>query len=195
MLAATAVILAGGKSSRMGFDKQCIKINEKPLIEQQIHILRSIFKEIIVVTHKPQLYKNLDCILTADQLVDFGPMSGIHAGLKASQSEFSYVLACDMPNINQEYILHMLRIIGEDHTRQQAVVTRFGSWLEPFNAFYAKSLIPVIEQAYEDKDKKIGNMLARAKSYYIEEVDARSYSPDWTMFANINTREDLIKLK
>lgn len=195
MLADTAVILAGGKSSRMGFDKQCIKINGRLLIEQQILELQNIFNEIIIVTNKPKLYESYNCILAMDELEDFGPLGGMHAGLMAAKSEFCYFLACDMPNINQSYILHMLSIINRCDFNKQAIITCFGNWLEPFNAFYSKSLLPVIEQAYNANNMKIGSVLANAHTYYIEEIQARSFSPNWSMFANINTQRDLEKLK
>ncbi|MDF2840319.1 MAG: mobA [Clostridia bacterium] len=195
MPSGTAVIMAGGKSSRMGFDKQSIKLQGKLLIEQQIQVLQSIFNEIIIVTNRPELYQSFHCIMVTDELKDFGPLGGIHIGLKASSSQFSYFLACDMPNINREYILHMQKIIHDHGKDQQAVITRFGNWLEPFHAFYSKSLIPVIEQAYQERNNKVGSMLEKVKVHYIEEEEARCFSPDWSMFANINTQDDLIKLK
>lgn len=195
MLTGTAVILAGGNSSRMGFDKQCIELNGKLLIEQQIQVLQNIFSEIIIVTNKPELYKAYNCKLQADQLKDFGPMGGIHAGLMVAESQFAYFIACDMPYINQAYILHMLDIINTTNVSTQAVITRFGHWLEPFNAFYSKSVISVIEQAYIWKTKKISSVLEKAQVNYIEELEARSYSPDWSMFTNINTQKDLTRLK
>lgn len=191
MLTGTAVILAGGNSSRMGFDKQCIKLNGKLLIEGQIQILQNIFSEVVVVSNKPELYKDSKCILIEDQLKDFGPMGGIHAGLMAAKSQFSYFVACDMPHINQAYILYMLNIINAENPCPQAIITRFGQWLEPFNAFYSKSAISVFEEAYNEKTKKISKALERVQVRYIEEAEARKFSPDWSMFANINTQEDL----
>ena len=190
MLTGTAVILAGGKSSRMGFDKQYIKLNGVLLIERQMQMLQNIFSEIVVVSNKPELYQDYNCILVEDQLRNFGPMGGIHAGLMAAKNQFSYFIACDMPHINEDYIMHMLNIIKEGPDNQ-AIITRFGQWLEPFNAFYSKSAISVFEQAYHEKTKKISKILEKAQVRYIEEAEARSYSPDWSMFANINTQQDL----
>lgn len=195
MLTGTAVILAGGKSSRMGFDKQCININSQPLIELQIQALQKIFNEIIIVTNKPELYSNYSCVVTTDILNDFGPLGGIHAGLMKAQSQFSYFIACDMPNINQDYILYMLNMINTNRDKTKAIVTRFGDWIEPFNAFYSKDLTKAIEQAYKVKNKKIGNMLEKAQTEYISESEARKFSPEWRMFANINTQQDLNMLE
>jgi molybdopterin-guanine dinucleotide biosynthesis protein A len=194
MLTGTAVILAGGNSSRMGFDKQYIKLNGMLLIERQIQVLQSVFSEIVIVSNKPELYQNYNCILIEDQLRDFGPMGGIHAGLTAAKSQFSYFIACDMPYMNQAYIKYMLNMISEEN-HNQAIITRFGQWLEPFNAFYSKSAISVFEQAYHEKTKKISKTLEKAQVRYIEEEEARRFSPDWSMFANINTQEDLNMLQ
>lgn len=192
MSTGTAVLLAGGKSSRMGFDKQCLKLGDSLLVEQQVRTLRQIFQEIIIVTNKQSLYKKLDCIVTADELHDFGPLGGIHAGLKAASSEFCYFMACDMPNINIAFISHMTDIINRDKS-YQAIVTRYGDWLEPFHAFYSKSLIPDIEQAYSEGRMRISEVLANVHTYYIPEVETRRYSPDWELFRNINTQEDLLR--
>lgn len=195
MPANTAVILAGGKSSRMGFDKQHIKLKGYLLVQSQVQKLHSIFEEIVIVTNKPELYRNINCKLTADILEDFGPLGGIHAGLKASKSQFSYFIACDMPCINIDYISYMLKIINKPEFTIDAVITRFENWLEPFNAFYSKSLIPSIEQAYSSNDRKIGNLLGKSKVHYVEEAAARRFSPDWNMFTNINTKNDLDMLE
>ncbi len=105
----TAIILAGGKSSRMGFDKQFLIINEKRVMEIVISKLRAEFKEIIIVTNKPESYKNLADKVVSDIIKGKGPLSGLHAGLKHSSSKYSYFIACDMPNINIEYIRYMKR--------------------------------------------------------------------------------------
>lgn len=191
MLTDTAVIVAGGKSSRMGFDKQCIRLEGKLLIEQQLISLREVFDEIIIVTNKPEQYKGMNCILTEDELVDFGPLGGIHAGLKAAGSPFCYFIACDMPELNKDYILYMRGLIHSVERKPDAVATRYGDWLEPFNAFYSKALLPYIEKAYLTDGRKISRLLEAVDTLYIEERIARSFSPDWSMFFNINNLADL----
>lgn len=195
MLANTGVILAGGKSSRMGFDKQFIRMKGKLVVEYQLEVLSKLFGEIIIVTNKPEEYKDCGCKLVNDELTDFGPLGGIHAALKASSSSFSYFIACDMPFINEEFILFMKNKLKEAKPKPQAVVTRFGNWIEPFNAYYSKDLLPAILEAYEGKQNKISLVLEKSEVLYIAEAQARSFSPDWDMFTNINTRKDLEKIK
>lgn len=186
----TAVILAGGKSSRMGFDKQNLRLNGKPFIEQQLHTLSKLFQEIIVVTNKAGLYLDYNCKTTADTLQDFGPMGGVHAGLSFASGRYCYIIACDMPIINEDYISYLFNRLNKSTLPPEAVITRFGDWVEPFNAIYSKDILPAIEQAYQIGDRKIGNMLKQVRTEYISEEEARRFSPDWSMFANINTIEE-----
>lgn len=88
----SAIILAGGKSTRMGFDKQLLKIDERRLMDSLIHKLHKDFEEIIIVTNRPDLYIGLSHIITTDILKDKGPLGGIHAGLKKSSSQYAFVV-------------------------------------------------------------------------------------------------------
>ena len=81
----TAVILAGGKSTRMGFDKQLLEINERRLIDNLRRKLIREFDEIIVVTNRSEYYLGFDDKITKDIIVGKGPLSGIHAGLMEAQ--------------------------------------------------------------------------------------------------------------
>ena len=187
----TAVILAGGKSSRMGFDKQLLNVEGLNITDYIIESLKPIFKNIIVVTNKPSLYKDKDIIITGDYYKGYGPLGGIHAGLLKSKSLYNYFVACDMPYISIDYIKYMMKRINENNYETDAVITKFGDWIEPFNAFYSKRLIPHIEEYILKGNKKIGRLLDDSKVLYIEEKVARAFSPDWGMFTNLNTEKDL----
>ena len=189
----TALILAGGQSKRMGFDKQFLRIEDHWIVDLQIKSLKALFKEIIIITNKPEEYKDFPYEIIMDEIENFGPLGGIHAGLKYSNSEYNYVIACDMPFIAIEYIKYMKEEIALQSSAVDAVVTRFGKWIEPMNAFYGKSLIARIEKnALEDK-RKVSTLLEEAKVLYIEEDKAREYSPQWEMFDNLNKPEDYDK--
>ncbi|SDY88963.1 molybdopterin-guanine dinucleotide biosynthesis protein A [Proteiniborus ethanoligenes] len=184
-----AVILAGGKSARMGFDKQLIKINERRLMDSLINKLRQEFHEIIIVTNKPEYYIGLSDKITSDIIIGKGPLSGIHAGLMEASSELVYFIACDMPNINLEYIRYMKESVRD--TEPMACITRFGQWIESFNAFYSKNMISAIEEHLQNHNISINSLLSKVEVHYISESEARSFSPSWDMFLNLNTKEDL----
>lgn len=187
----TAIILAGGKSSRMGFDKQLLKINERRLMDSLIQKLSPEFEKIIIVTNRPELYIGLSHIITKDILEDMGALGGIHAGLKYSSSKYAFVTACDMPNINIDYVRYMKDRLDSDDSF--GCVTRFGDWIEPFSSFYSVELVKNVEKYLGDGRRSINGLINEFNITYIEEKEARKFSPNWDMFLNLNTQEDLDK--
>lgn len=186
----TAIILAGGKSSRMGFDKQFLKLRDKYIIEMIAERLERVFKEIILVTSKPEEYAKYGFKLVEDEVKDFGPLAGIQVGLKNSRSMHNYIVACDMPFINLKYLKYMMELIEQHEGKVDGVITRLGEWIEPFNAFYSKSLLGSIEENIEKGKRQINFMLQSSNVLYISEEKAREFSPDWEMFTNVNTLDD-----
>src|SRR5665648_1298781 len=131
----TLIILSGGRSSRTGTDNQFMTVDNRFIVDQMIEKLKKHFKEIIILTNKPEMYKNYSYKIVEDIVKEFGPLAGIHAGLMNSNSLNNYVLACDMTFVNFDYICYMQRLLKDDLKEPDAVVTRFGEWIEPFNAF------------------------------------------------------------
>lgn len=185
----TAIILAGGKSSRMGFDKQLLKIDERRLMDSLIHKLDKHFEEIIIVTNRSELYIGLSHIITSDILKDKGPLGGIHAGLKISSSQYAFIVACDMPNINMEYVNFMKNQLTDPNSK--GCITEFGNWIEPFSSFYSADLMEYIEGYLNTGRRSINGLIKDFKMTYIPEDKARKFSSNWDMFLNLNTKEDL----
>ena len=192
----TAIILAGGKSRRMGFDKQQLEINKSKMVTKMIRQLQKLFEEVIVVTNTPTLYENDNCTILTDEVKGKGPLAGIHVALKQTKSRYNYVIACDMPVINEKFIQDMMETIRKESSNSNnpvACVTRFGEWIEPFNAFYSVDFIPYIEAQFERREKSVHSALPEDRTCYISEEKARSFSPNWDMFFNLNTKEDVEK--
>lgn len=187
----TAIILAGGQSSRMGFDKQFLKIDERRLMDSLTHKLKEEFNEIIIVTNKPQQYIGLSHKITSDIIKGKGPLGGIHVGLKEASSKYVFVVACDMPNISMEYVKYMRNAIKDKDI--DGCVTEFGDWIEPFSSFYSRDIVEEIEKHFHTNKRSINFLLEKLNIHYIEEKKAREFSPNWDMFLNLNTREDLNK--
>lgn len=185
----TAIILAGGKSSRMGFDKQFLKIDQRRLMDSLINKLKKEFDEIIIVTNKPQYYIGLSHRIISDRIKEKGPLGGIHAGLLETSSKYAFVVACDMPNINMDYVAYMKEAMVDDQL--DGCVTNFMDWIEPFSSFYSRDLVGDIEKHIASGRRSINSMLKDLNIRHIEEEDARRFSPNWDMFLNLNTREEL----
>lgn len=188
MLFGSAVILAGGKSSRMGFDKQLLQVKKNHLLRQHGQTLSAIFDQIIVVTNTPDMYKGSPFTLVHDEFCGKGPLGGLHIGLKAALSSYVYLLACDMPFIHLDFILYMQKYLRE--AGGDACVTRFGTHIEPFNAFYSRGIIKDIEAYLCSGKTSLYQFLRLVNTLYVPESEARYFSPDWSMFANLNTRQE-----
>ncbi|WP_069650921.1 molybdenum cofactor guanylyltransferase [Caloranaerobacter ferrireducens] len=189
----SAVILAGGKSTRMGFDKQLLNINGRRLILWIIEKLKDEFDDIIIVSNKPEYYSEVDCRIVSDIIKDMGPLSGIHAGLMNAKSQYVYFIACDMPVINIDYIKHMKKCLNSRN--YHGCVTQVGGWIEPFNAFYSKSITVAIEGQLNRGKRSVFSLVKSLDFYIVNEMIACKFSPNWDMFINLNTIQELTKFK
>lgn len=185
----SAVILAGGKSSRMGFDKKNLIINNKRLLEILTIKLRTIFKEVILITNKSN---NLDIFdnVSSDMIQSLGPLSGIYTGLKLAKSRYVYFIACDMPVLDESYINYMVDQLN-NNVDAQVCITRYDKWIEPFNSFYSKDIADKIKDYLDTNRRSIYNFVKDLNTLYIDEDVARSFSEDFKMFYNLNTKEDI----
>lgn len=189
----TAVILAGGQSSRMGFDKQFLEIQGKALLEEMVGCLKKEFDEIIVVTNETDSYQNKDYRIVKDEYKDCGPLGGIQVGLKHCHSDYAYFIACDMPNINLNYIRYMKKRIQERPVSSCVSKNQEGQ-IEPLNGFYAKCITKKIEKKLKANQRAIRYLLKEIDTLYIEAEIVNNYQQEGDMFLNLNTPDDLNKL-
>lgn len=203
----TTIILAGGKSIRMGFDKAFTDLGGVTLIEKQIKLLRSFFKNIIVVTNTPEKYKGIassarlsakprtcgktrNDMIIKDIIPGCGPLSGIYSGLKASESLHNFVVACDMPFIDTRVIEYMCKkAAGYD-----VVIPRTNNKYEPLFCIYSKNCLKPIQQLIEKKIFKIISFFPEVKVKIITGLEIRRFSRPEKIFMNINTPRDIGKI-
>ena len=185
---ASAALLAGGKSRRMGFDKQMFHVLWDRLFAEVLRTLTMRFDDVMVVTKYPEMYRGMGVRSIADIIPGFGPLSGIHAAVREAKSEYVYVMACDMPNIDLHYIEHMRK--RAEASQADACVTQKDGWIEPFHAFYGKGSLDMIESDLTAGKASVYYMLQKINTLYITEAEARRFTPDWSLFCNLNTPED-----
>lgn len=108
----TGIILAGGKSSRMGSDKALILFKNQTFLEHVIHALKPLVDNILIVSNNPE-HGEFNYERIPDAIPDAGPMAGLHAGLTHSKTENNLVLSCDVPLI-QTSVLEMIIANNEE---------------------------------------------------------------------------------
>lgn len=152
-LKATAIILAGGKSTRVGQDKSMLPVNARPMIEYICNKLRPDFEQILISISVDDVskYAFLGIEAVADKVAGMGPLMGIGSALEASANEVNFVIACDIPEVDMGFVRGMLR----QGRRFDAVVPMIGpNQYEPLFAVYRKSILDSINKTLDDGKRR-----------------------------------------
>ena len=187
----TAIILCGGKSSRMGFDKSKYEINGKLLIEICAEKLGSVFEEVLLVTKDTDKFKKLRYKIIGDDADDYAPVLGIYKGLLEAGSHFSFIIACDMPVISLNYINYLTEKLEKSSFPQDGLISMNGSFIEPFHSFYSKSMLEKIKYNISIKDYKISNFIKMCNVEFINSETIKKYTGNTDIFTNLNYPCDL----
>lgn len=189
----TGIILAGGKSERMGTNKSLLRINGKTIIERTIDLMRKIFNEIILITNTPQEYEFIDATKYKDQFTLMGPLAGIHSGLINSTTAANFILSSDMPLMSKE----MIEYIVQFKTDRSITICREKNFIHPFPGLYSKSIVNEIEIILNNtsinqntgKHKySVHKLLNKIEPEIIEVHNLQIYND--LLFYNINTQEE-----
>ena len=196
----SALILAGGRSRRMGFkEKALLPIGDKTILEHVIDALEEVVDEIIIslrdVTQQELLKdytQGYDVVL--DKYPDVGPLSGILEGLKAATGEYVFVAACDMPHINND-VVELLFKRAEGH--DAAIPVWENENLEPMHAVYRTHPMTVeTEKAILRNEKFVLAPVFKMQDLVFANMDEiRELDPDLKTFVNVNTPDDVEKLQ
>ncbi len=187
----TAVILAGGNSTRMKSNKALLPYSGELFIERIHRQLSEIFPEVILVTNTPEYYRFLPCRMIPDEFPGLGSLAGIHAGLKHSNTEHIFVVACDMPYLNSELILQMIsKAQGSD-----VVIPESDGGFEPLHAVYAKSFLPAMEEALKSGTSKIVDCFDWSRVTVVSRDEISAVDPEFQSFRNINTPEEYFRFR
>ncbi|MDT8301780.1 MAG: molybdenum cofactor guanylyltransferase [Sedimentisphaerales bacterium] len=181
-LPATAIIMAGGESSRMGLDKSMLSIKGQTIIEVICEQLRGSFDEILISANQVDKFAFLGFKVIPDKVPKKGPLMGIASALEASTNEFNFVVACDIPEINLSIVNKMLTEAIE--SRADIVVPVTGNEkYEPLYAIYRKSALKTINKTLLSGKNKITDVFSLCTVKYIE-----MEGTDWLI--NLNTKAD-----
>ena len=187
-----AVILVGGKSSRMGSNKAFLKLKGKTFIELQIELLRKMFDEIFISANTPSEYEYLNLPIFNDIHPGKGPLGGIYTSLINSSSFHTFMLACDMPFVGPELIKHL-----KDLTKEyDVVIPKSERGLEPLHAFYSKNCIAPIKRELDDDNLRIISFFPHVNVKIVELNSLNTSDSLNNSIKNLNTRgeyEDVIK--
>ena len=192
-LTITSIILAGGRSSRLGREKLAEVIAGKSLIERAISRLSALSQEILIVISQKQARSSLpsytypEAKTVVDLYPETGSLIGIYTGLVHSSNFLNLVVACDMPFLNLELLRYMVKMApGFD-----VVIPRIGDEMEPLHAVYSRKCIGPMEDLIKQGNLKVTGFFDSVKVRYVGEEELDRFDPEHLSFFNINTEADL----
>lgn len=176
----TAIVLAGGNSSRMGgLDKSLLPVRGIPMIRHIVTQLEPYFTEILIGGDEDK-YGFLGHRVIPDTKEGMGPLMGIYSCLMDSGNDLNFITACDIPEINIDFVKKMLELSeGSDIV----MPVKGPSDYEPLHAIYRKSVIDVAAKLLKEKKLKISDLAGMVNTCFIP-FDGR----EW--YHNLNTRDE-----
>jgi molybdopterin-guanine dinucleotide biosynthesis protein A len=183
---ASAVVLAGGKSSRMGSSKAFLRFDDEPVLVHIVRTLGRMFSEIVIVAAPDQELPSLPVTVVRDQVAHQGPVGGLCYGLKATRTAFSFVTSCDVVFLNPQLISYLVSRISDC----DVVVPHWQQRPQPLHAVYRRSVLPLLEDQLERGQLRPIYLFDRVRTCTVDEDEIRRFDPDGLSFLNMNTPQD-----
>jgi molybdenum cofactor guanylyltransferase len=185
----SGTILAGGAGSRFnGLMKPKIVIDGQTIISRIISVIRDLFDEIIIVTNNPEEFADFNfCTIVQDEIIDAGPLGGIHAALKASSKDAIFVFAGDMPFLDRGIILSQIEAYNNAYC--DAVIPVIEEYIEPLHSIYSTSLTHHLEAYFHtDHGNAVKDFIASVNVQYLH---LEGSEKNKKTFTNINSASDI----
>jgi molybdopterin-guanine dinucleotide biosynthesis protein A len=189
----SGVIIAGGRSTRFGEqDKVVADLAGVPMIRRVAKRLEGVVDELVVNCRADQTaaieraLSGMAVDFAEDPETDTGPIAGIHTGLTALDTEYTTVVAADMPLVDPAFVSHLFdRAAGRD-----GAVPRHDGWLQPTQAVYRTgAMADACAAALSRGDRRLRTALSNLNYVVVDEAETREYT-ELDTFTNLNTREE-----
>jgi len=182
LIPVTAIILCGGRSSRMGQDKASLRFGDETMLERIVRIVRAVADHVIVVARRDQPVPS-DVTLAYDAVEDLGPLAGIAAGLAISKSDLNVVVACDMPLIRPQ-VLERLASLIDDYDACVGVADGHPS---PLCGIYRSRIAPDAQALLDSGERRMMRLLEVVRTKRVDAAVFRDIDPNLETFISVDT--------
>jgi molybdenum cofactor guanylyltransferase len=181
----TGVILAGGKSSRMGSDKALLQLDGRPFVEHIALTLKAEFERVMLVANDPAAYAFLGLEIVGDVYQDCGPLGGIHSGLVHADGTDIFVCACDTPLVNRDVV----KYIAASRSASLVCIPSFHQRLHPLCGSYKQECIPLLVEEITSQRLRVLDFVEKVHADIVPITpDLPFFRTD--LFSNFNSAED-----
>ncbi len=186
--ALAAFILAGGRSTRMGTDKAFVLLDGRTLLARALELARPLTSDVRIVGD-PAKFAAFASVVE-DQFPGCGPLAGIHAALRSSQTDLNLIFAVDMPFLTTALLQYMVGCAKDSDTAVVTVPRTAQGW-QPLCAVYRREFASIAEKALHAGRYKIDALFEEAGVQVIGELEMQSAGFCLDLFSNLNTPDDL----
>jgi len=192
----TAVVLTGGESRRMGADKAMTEIAGKPMAAHIVETLDPLFSDILISVREFRTDVTLPQVI--DRSSERGPMVGIKSALEAVQTDWLFVIACDMPFVSAELIHHLASERGDQDANDNydVILPYVCDRPQPLFGFYAKKrCLPMMEIRLAAGQRSMMRLLDQLNTYYLPEEQVKQIDPQLRSSMSLDTLEEVKKME
>lgn len=180
---ATGIILAGGKSRRMGQDKAFLLLDGAPLIAHVLRALRPVVQELLIVTDDARKFAAAEATVVEDLFPGAHALGGLYTGLLLATHDRCIVTACDAPFLNPQ----LARFFLDEVAGYEAAMPRSRRGLQPLPAVYTRGCLVALERQRELEQWALQALVSHVRVNVIEPAAIHHFDPDERSFWNLNT--------
>ena len=182
----TGIVLAGGRSSRMGQDKASLPFGDETMLARAVRMVGEVTDDVIVVAQGGgNPFLGLPVRIILDPVEHLGPLAGIAAGLSASTSDVNLIVACDMPLIRPAVLKRLVELL-EDNDICVAVVDGYAS---PLCAAYRTTVAATAQRLLADGERRAMALLDQVQTKRVDAAAFRDLDPFLETFLSCDTPE------
>ena len=190
VVAASAIVLMGGRSSRMGRPKAALDFGGVPMLTRIVSELKRLFAEIVVVA-APESEDSLQIDIPAikvvrDETAYQGPLDALRRGLDAVTNEIAFACSCDLPLLDSDVVAAIVAMLGEF----DAAIPIIGEKLQPLHAAYRKRCAIALAALAMRGERRLIAIADAVNTRRISERDLKVIDPQLRSFFNVNTLDD-----
>jgi molybdopterin-guanine dinucleotide biosynthesis protein A len=188
----SGVVLAGGKSRRMGGSpKALLPFDDRPLIQHVVEHVTAVLPDCLLVTNSPEAYGFLARPMVADVFPDGGSLGGIYSGLAAAPGDAALCVACDMPFLAPALLAYLAGRAAE----ADVVIPEAAGELQTLHAVYGKACLPAMERRLRAGRLKVTGFFDEVRVLRIGEAEIARVADPALAFMNLNTPDDLARAR
>jgi molybdopterin-guanine dinucleotide biosynthesis protein A len=192
----SAIVLAGGRSLRMGTDKAALRLGGRTMLARVVTELGRSFDQVVVVGRAadahpaPEISAPFVRIIRDSDSFE-GPVQALRLGLTTVRSEVAFACACDLPFVNADLAVGLC-VMAE---RRDAAIPMVHGRLQVLHAAYRKSCLPPLEAMIARGARRLQDLPPTLDARIVSEAEVLGHDPKLLSFFNVNTPEDYAQAK